>query len=193
MTASHRAAGPCQALVKQPCGLCRQFRHKPCGARENCDLRALSGRIQPSLRQRKRQLAAGGATTDHCEPFGMAHGRQRRKAVAKIADRLDRNAMGIGARNGPDIRFAADIDRQHIKGNRRASPDAQQICIGIETGNGRMDETRARHAGKPGQVDMDVVRLPYAFDISRQHAGIGGVDVTRDKRGPQAFDGPHRQ
>ena len=38
---------------------------------------------------------------------------------------------------------------------------------------------------------MNVGCRPGAFDKSRKHAGIGGVDIAGDERGPQALDRLH--
>ena len=56
-----------------------------------------------------------------------------------------------------------------------------------------MDKPCSRHAGEFRKVDMNVGFRPRAFDISWQHAGIGGVDITGDEGGSQAFDRLHCQ
>ena len=38
---------------------------------------------------------------------------------------------------------------------------------------------------------MNVGCRPSVFDKSRTHAGLGGVDITGDEGGPQAFDRLH--
>ena len=193
MPASHGAACFCKALIEQSRRSRWVFRHEPCRARENRDARLLASGVEPLPGQSKRKFTAGCATADHGKPFRMSHGCQCRETVAEIADRLDRDAMRGGARDGFYVRLTANIDRQYIKRNRRPAVHVQPVCLRVEPGHRCMDKPCPRHAGKFCKVDMNVGFRPRAFDKSRKHAGIGGVDITGDKRGPQALDRLHRK
>ena len=179
--------------MQQPRGAWRQFRDKPCGTAEYADQWAFSGGGLPAFRERKRQLASGGAATDYGNAFRMTICRQCREPLAKPTDGFYRNTMVHGTGDGGKVRLTADVQRQDIKAHRWASRHADHAGIGVNAGDRGMDHAGARHGGKARQVDMNVAFLPHPLDIARQHAGIGCVDVTAYQRGPEAFDRLHGQ
>ena len=111
MAASHGAACGCETFKEQSRRPWRQFRHQPGRACKYVDLGPFASSVEPLSGQSERKFTACCATTDHGKSFRVAHCCQRRETVAEIADRLNRNGMYCGARDGTHIRLAADIDR----------------------------------------------------------------------------------
>ena len=139
----------------------------------------------------ERQLDATCAAADYHDPLPTARAREKGKpALAELGDRLDRDRMLGCTWDRTKIGCRADIERQHVIGERRLVPEQHQPAGAVEPDRLGMDQSRAGAGREGGEIDVAVVEAVAAGDEARKHAGIGGADIARDQRHLHTGHGP---
>ena len=75
--------------------------------------------------------------------------------------------------------------------DRRACLDMHKPIIGGKACRRRGYQSGAGHLRKPRKVDVDVLCVPDAFDISGKHSRIGRLHVGADQRRAKSGYGLH--
>ena len=131
----------------------------------------------------ERQLDATRAAADYHDPLPTARALEKGKpALAELGDRLDRDCMLGRAWDGTEIGCRADIERQHVIGERRLVLEQHQPAGVVEPDRLGVNEARAGAGRERGEIDVTLVEAVAAGDEAGKHAGIGGADIARDQR-----------
>ncbi len=138
-----------------------------------------------AMLRRQGQFHAAGAATDndHAErPLAGDHPiLQSLPLLQPGVDRFHRHGMGERAGDIDRARSRAGIDRQQVERDRWPPTGDKLAVLEIQALHLGMVETRPGETRQWTEVDVAVVIVVQARDITRQHAGIGRVDVARDQ------------
>ena len=137
------------------------------------------------------QLDTTGAAADHHDLLGPARLLEKRKpALAELGDRLDWDGMLVRTGNWREVGRGADIERQHLIGERRLVLEQHQPARPVESDRFGMDQAGTGARGEGGEIDVAFVEAVAAGDEAREHAGIGCAHVARDQGDLHAGHGP---
>ena len=136
----------------------------------------------------QRQFDTAGAGADHADAV-RAGGAQDPfdkllPAGYESVDRLDRHHPAFGPADVAHSRGGADIDRQHVVGDRRTAAAQHRLVDQVEADGLVVIEARAGEPGQRFEVDMGVVEPVMAGHQPRQHAGIRRVHVAANECQP---------
>lgn len=142
------------------------------------------------------QLDATGAAADHGDRgrFGrlLDPRLQRFPMRGKEMDRLDRDRVLGGTGHG-EVRRRADIQGDHVEADPRPAGEDHLAALAIEADRFGMDQAGAGEAGEGCEVDVALIQRVVPGDITRQHAGIGRLDLAGDQAEPDARHRPHAE
>ena len=143
----------------------------------------------------EQDLDAAGPGADDPDAHRIIAGEDTlahpRPLVDEQVDGLDRCGVLRRPGNVGHPRHRPDVEGQEVVGHRRPGPAQHPPAGEIDAHGLVLIQPRPGEPGQGLEVHVGVVEPVMAGDIARQHARIGGVDVARDQRQPDAGEGLH--
>ena len=109
----------------------------------------------------------------------------------KLADRLD--GCDPGSFRVPSARYAAGVEGQDVVTQWRAVFHDHPVAVEVQSRDFRGDQAGVGEAGEPRHVDVHLVAVVAAGDMSRQHPRVRRVDFAGDHREADARLWPHAE
>ena len=110
-----------------------------------------------------------------------------------LVDGLDRQGMFLCARHIDGARSRTGVDREQVIVHGRAAWHLDQPFSGVDAIDLAVVEPCAGETGQWPEVDMDVIEVVVTGDVSRQHAGVGRMDVAGDQGQTHTGHGLHAE